>query len=115
MVLVMLVILIPATPVTAKDPVQRLLVIRNRTGADVVVDMVNDNDKHNSFVVNPGVTRFTVKEGIYNFYLSTPCGNTAGTWNVNVRKTLFLSCRNGLTVLLDKEFIGHHMTRFTGK
>ena len=114
LLLVLLSLLVPTSLVVARTPVQRLLVIRNRTGGDIVIDMVNANDKHNSFVVNPGVYRFYIKEGVYDVYMSTACGNTSGVWNVNLRKTLFTSCRGGLMVLLDKEFLGSRMTKFTG-
>ena len=118
LLLVLLALIIPASSVFARKNIY-LLTIRNRTGGDMVLDLMQ-NTKHNNATYLPGMAQIEVKEGIYNFYLSTPCGNTAGQVNLNFRKTLFVTCRGGAPyVQLDRQFISWgykwHMTRFTGE
>ncbi len=113
--LVVIALLLPSGAALAANKPEYILSIRNRTGGDIVLDLVN-KDKHNNAVYINGLTQTLVKENIYTFYMSTPCGNAAGTLNINFRKTLFVSCRGGSPYIqLDKQFIAGRMTRFTGE
>ena len=88
-------ILVATLPMAAGagKPAQLELNIRNQTGAVVSVDRVDANGNHIYKTLEEGVFPVTLTEGIYTYYASLPCGNVSGQWNINVVKTLFLSCK----------------------
>lgn len=67
--------------------------VRNSSGAVVNLGLTDANGVRTFYHLEPGVYPITVDEGTYYYYASLPCGNLAGVWNVNVVKTLFLSCQ----------------------
>ena len=78
---------------SAGKPAQLVLNIRNQTGAVVSVDLVDANGNHIYITLEEGVFPVTLIEGIYSYYAILPCGNVSGQWNINIVKTLFLSCK----------------------
>lgn len=72
--------------------------VRNQTGGQVDLSITLPGGSPQFMTLEEGVTSFTITEGLYDFYASTPCGNQAGQWNLNVTKTLNLSCDSGSLV-----------------
>lgn len=91
-------IMLPASAI-AGSPQPLHLNVRNQTGGTVQLNLTDANGDMTFIALEPGVFPVDLKEGIYSYWASTPCGNVAGSWNVNVSKTLFLSCKNDLLAL----------------
>jgi hypothetical protein len=77
----------------ASGPMELRVNVRNASGAVVNLSLTDANGVRTFYHLEPGVYPITVGEGTYYYYASLPCGNLAGVWNVNVVKTLFLSCQ----------------------
>jgi hypothetical protein len=91
-------IMLPASAI-AGSPQPLHLNVRNQTGGTVQLNLTDANGDMTFIALEPGVFPVDLTEGIYSYWASTPCGNVAGSWNVNVSKTLFLSCKNDLLAL----------------
>lgn len=91
-------IMLPASAIAGSHQPLHLNV-RNQTGGTVQLNLTDANGDMTFIALEPGVFPVDLKEGIYSYWASTPCGNVAGSWNVNVSKTLFLSCKNDLLAL----------------
>ena len=78
----------------ASGPVELKVNVRNATGAVVNLRLTDANGMNTFFSLEPGVYPISLTEGVYSYYASLPCGNLAGSWNVNVVKTLYLSCQH---------------------
>jgi len=79
---------------SASGPAQLKVNVRNATGAVVSLRLTDANGINTFFSLEPGVYPITLTESVYSWYASLPCGNLAGSWNVNVVKTLYLSCQH---------------------
>ena len=88
---ILIVTLLPVN-VFAAQPQEVDVNVRNRTGGTVEVSLTDESGNIQFFSFEEGVSELTLTEGRYQFWASMPCGNLAGTWNVNISKTLFLSC-----------------------
>lgn len=101
-IVMLLVTAIPAS-VFAAAPQDLTLHVRNRTGVAVELNLQDANGNISFYTVAEGVSEMTLTEGVYSYWADLPCGHIAGTWNVNVVKTLFLSCDNAMpTVYLTR-------------
>jgi hypothetical protein len=69
--------------------------VRNQTGGLVQLSMSLPGGSPTFRTLEEGVTSFTTNDGLYTYYASTPCGNMSGQWNINVAKTLYLTCKTG--------------------
>ncbi len=98
LIVVLVSILLPATAF-AGNPQPLHLNVRNQTGGTVHLNLTDANGDVTFITLESGVFPVDLTEGVYNYWASTPCGNIAGSWNVNVGKTLFLSCKNNLPAL----------------
>lgn len=85
-----------------KDPNDLTLRIHNRTGGQVILNLVDTDGNVQFFSFIPGQSNVTIPAGNFRYYASTPCGNRAGTFNLNVTKELFFSCGEGIEVTLQK-------------
>ena len=94
---------------TAGAPADLKVNVRNSSGGTVSLRLTDANGNNRFLTIEPGLAPITVVEGEYSYYASLPCGNLAGTWNVNVTKTLFLSCKNEVAFMsLSKVINGCH-------
>ena len=101
-----LVALLPSAALGASPAVVSVRV-RNQTGGSVHLSLSLPGGTPIFTTLEEGVTSFTTSDGLYNYYASTPCGNLSGQWNINVTKTLFLSCKTGSpTATLSKIYTG---------
>jgi hypothetical protein len=89
----------------ASGPVELNVNVRNATGAVVSLRLTDANGINTFFSLEPGVYPITLTEGEYSYYASLPCGNLAGSWNVNVVKTLYLSCQHDVAFVSMKKVI----------
>lgn len=108
-VFVIIALLAAVLPVSvfAGSPAELKVEVRNTTGGMIYLDIVDAAGNHIYKSFEAGVFEFDMLEGIYSYYVSTPCGNYAGEWNLNINKTLFVSCKSGEpTVTLDKCVLG---------
>ena len=87
-------LMLPATAIAAgqKDVDVH---VRNQTQAQIRLSMVSITGEQLFITLAPGQTDLTLAEGIYDVYMSTDCGNQAGNWNLNVTKTLYVTCKQG--------------------
>jgi hypothetical protein len=85
--------------VGAGNPAELNLHIRNQSGAVVALDLVDAGGNHLYKTLPQGVFPITLTEGVYSYYASLPCGNISGHWNINVVKTLYLSCMRSVPVV----------------
>jgi hypothetical protein len=97
LMVVLVSILLPATAI-AGSPQPLHLNVRNQSGGVVTLNLTDANGGITFFQLESGVYAVELTEGVYSYWASTPCGNVAGSWNVNVSKVLFLSCKSGLTL-----------------
>jgi hypothetical protein len=97
----LIIVLVSMLPLAAGagKPAQLELNIRNQTGAVVSLDLVDANGNHIYKTLEEGVFPITLTEGIYTYYASLPCGNVSGQWNINVVKTLYLSCKQSVPAI----------------
>jgi hypothetical protein len=70
--------------------------IKNRTGGTVMVSLFDEHGKSLFFNYGPGQTNTVLSEGRFHYYVSTPCGNQSGVFNLNVTKELSFSCRTAM-------------------
>lgn len=109
LLVVLLVAPFPATALSA-SPAEITVHVRNQTGGLVNLSLTLPGGSPLFKTLEEGVTSFTITEGTYDFYASMPCGNQAGQWNINVNKTLYLTCNTGApTITIIKEFKGCDM------
>jgi len=104
-VFVVIALLVATLPVSvfASTPAVLKVDVRNTTGGAINLDIVDAAGNHIYKSFDAGVFEFEMLEGIYTYYVTTPCGNYAGDWNLNINKTLFVSCKSGEpTVTLDE-------------
>ena len=100
-ILTMLFSFLPMSTAQAKrEGTDVTLKVRNRTGGQVSLKLVDENGNPMFFVYEPGQTSTPLPEGQYTYYASTPCGNRSGIFNVNVTKELLFSCNEGLEIAL---------------
>lgn len=66
--------------------------VRNRSGASAMVIVVNEQGQSSNFQLPAGYSTIQLEEGKYDYYVTTACGNSAGRWNLNVDKTLWVVC-----------------------
>lgn len=91
-----------STALAKKDPVNVDLRVSNRTGSQVLLTLLNADGQNQFFTLVPGKSLLTLPMGKYQFYASTPCGNRAGTFNLNDTKELFFSCGDGVEINLQR-------------
>jgi hypothetical protein len=104
-VFVVIALLVAALPVSvfAGTPAELKVDVRNTTGGAINLDIVDAAGNHIYKSFEAGVFEFDMLEGVYTYYVSTPCGNYAGDWNLNINKTLFVSCKSGEpTITMDE-------------
>ena len=91
---ILMALLLAAIPsaVSAGAPVDVGIDVRNRTGglASLRLSLPNDAPLYLDF--QDGVSSFAIQDGVYDFYLSAPCGNLAGRLNFNIAKTMVINC-----------------------
>ncbi len=98
-ILALLFSLLPASTAFAKSGGSATISVRNQTGGNVTITLYSaDGSKTLTYEV--GTSFSTVGAGTYTFYAVTPCGVQSGKFNVNVNKTLYLSCNEGREVSL---------------
>ncbi len=66
--------------------------VRNRTDASAEISAVDANGGKHNFKVGKGWSTIQMPEGRYDYWVSSACGNNAGSWNLNVNKTLWIEC-----------------------
>jgi hypothetical protein len=94
-------------PAFSASPAEITVRVRNQTGGIVTLSLTLAGVPPIYKTLESGVTSFNIPEGVYDFYASTPCGNQAGQWNININKTLFLTCHSGSPAIsLTKIFTG---------
>ena len=94
-VFVLLFSTLPTSSVLAKKSVSNVsITVKNRTGGLVTLALVDQNGKRVAFSYEPGLVDFSVLEGRYTYYASTPCGVQSGVFNLNVSKQLDFFCNN---------------------
>ena len=91
---ILLVILAVALPVAAfAAKAQEFdVTVRNRTGYPAEVKVIGADGLPHMFTAPAGFSKITLPEGVQNYWVSSACGNDAGTWNLNVNKTLWIDC-----------------------
>jgi hypothetical protein len=92
LVVALVTLLLPASAI-ARAPGEFHLNVRNQTGGVVHLSLTDANGIVAFYTLDLGVFPVNLTEGVYSYWASTLCGNVAGSWNVNVSKTLFLSCK----------------------
>jgi hypothetical protein len=92
-ILTLLFSMLPLSSALAKkDGGDVKLQVKNQTGTPLTLLLIDENGNHLYFTFEPGFTGATLPEGKYSYYVSTPCGNQSGVFNVNVTKQLFFAC-----------------------
>ncbi len=66
--------------------------VRNRTDASAEISAVDANGGKHNFKVGKGWSTIQLPEGRYDYWVSSACGSNAGSWNLNVNKTLWIEC-----------------------
>ena len=66
--------------------------VRNRTGQPAEVKVIGADGVPHMFTAPVGVSNITLPEGVQSYWVSSSCGNSAGSWNLNVNKTLWIDC-----------------------
>ena len=92
--IVLLALIIAALPVEAlAGKAQEFEVtVRNRTDHPAEVKVIGTDGVPHMFTVPAGISYITLPEGVHNYWVGSACGHTAGTWNMNVNKTLWIDC-----------------------
>ena len=92
--IVLLALIIAALPVAAlAGKAQEFEVtVRNRTDHPAEVKVIGTDGVPHMFTVPAGISYITLPEGVHNYWVGSACGHTAGTWNMNVDKTLWIDC-----------------------
>ena len=94
LVLALLLAALP-TAALAAAPAEVKVFVRNTTGANAELSLTDAAGNKIFKTLEPGVSDFTLTEGLYAIYVSTVCGAYADNWNVNVNKTLYIECKGG--------------------
>ena len=97
MILSVLMALFPSgVALAAKDPGSVVLVIHNNTGGAVNFDLMEPNGgPHHEYKLEKGITKLTLDAGWHSYFAGMPCGDRAGSFNLNVGKELYLTCGKG--------------------
>ena len=95
LILLALALLLAALPTIAlaAAPAEVKVFVRNTTGANAELSLTDAAGNKIFKTLEPGVSDFTLTEGLYAAYVSTVCGAYADSWNVNVNKTLYIECK----------------------
>ena len=95
LVLLALALLLAALPAVAlaAAPAEVKVFVRNTTGAVAELSLTDAAGNKIFKSLEPGLSDFTLTEGLYAAYVSTVCGAYADSWNVNVNKTLYIECK----------------------
>ena len=80
----------------AGAPASLTVIVRNSSGGEASLRLTDADGNNHFFTVPAGASELTLTEGIYTYYAIMPCGNTAGTFNINVAKVLYLSCQGSM-------------------
>jgi hypothetical protein len=94
--------MLPTSAALAAAHADVTVTVKNRTGGAVTVNLRGEGGNYSFTYSEPGLYEFTVPEGKYDYYATTPCGNQSGQFNLNVNKELFLSCKDGGEILLSR-------------
>jgi hypothetical protein len=83
-----------ALPAAAKAAKQQTfeISVRNRTHGSVEVKVIGSDGVAKFFKLPAGFSTLSMPEGTYQYWVSSSCGNSAGKWNLNVNKTLWVDC-----------------------
>jgi hypothetical protein len=111
-ILVLLALLLALFPTSAfaSAPAPVKVDVRNQTGGTVSLSLTLSGEDPNFKTIEEGVTNFSIEDGVYNYYAITPCGNQSGLWNINVAKTLYITCKSVMPALaLSKDSTGCEM------
>ena len=94
LILVLVAILAAALPMAALAGKQQTfeVSVRNRTGAAAEVRVTSANGKVSMMRVPAGYSTISLAQGVYSYWVSSACGNSAGSWNLNVDKILWIDC-----------------------
>jgi hypothetical protein len=92
LVLVLLLVSVFPATVFAGKPADIHVDVRNNTGGQVNLDLIDANGNHIYKTLEAGISKFDLTDGIYSYYASTACGNQSGVLNLGTTKTLFLFC-----------------------
>lgn len=111
-ILLLAVLIIPYS-VGAAEPVEVEMTVRNHTGGEVSLKLVDASGLPIFMFYLPGVFQEFLPEGKYDYYASTPCGNVAGVLNLNVAKTLYFGCDGQPEVQLEKLCQHRHWFNFS--
>jgi hypothetical protein len=96
-ILAMLFSTLPATNAVAKkDTGNIFLSVRNRTGGPVHIVLTDANGKKIVFDYPAGMYREMLKQGVFSYYIITPCQKLTGVMNLNVSKQLYFGCDQGV-------------------
>ena len=92
--MILIALLVAALPaaVFAAAPSEVGIDVRNRTGGTASLRLTLPNEAPLYLNFQDGTSSFSVPNGVYDFYLSAPCGNLAGQLNFNIAKTMFIDC-----------------------
>ena len=91
MIVVLIAVLLPVTALAAK-PMTFDVTFRNQTGSPAELKLIDSIGNVRMVTVAKGVSTLTLPEGKHDFWISSACGNTAGSWNLNVNKVFFIQC-----------------------
>ena len=99
MILVLMAGLLPTGSALAKkDPGSINLVIHNRTGGKVNLDLVDPEGVHHQVTLPTGLTILPLAQGWYDYFAGLPCGDKSGNFQLNVSKELYFSCGKGVNI-----------------
>ena len=110
-ILALLVSYQPASQAMAlKDKTDITLKVKNRTGSQVLISLVDESGTYTLLRYQPGVSSTVIHEGKYTYYASTRCGIKSGNFNLNVTKQLDFYCQHGANIAL---YVSHHNLCFS--
>lgn len=92
--LVVLSLLLAALPsaVFAATAQEFEVTVYNRTGHPAEVKVTDADGVPHMFTAPAGISSITLPEGMHSYWVSSACGNSAGRWNLNVDKKLWIDC-----------------------
>jgi hypothetical protein len=104
LILAVLFSMLPVSTALAKRaPDAVTITVKNHTSGKVTVTLTDENNARYTFTFEePGMYDFSIPQGHYSYYATTPCGSESGEFNLNVHKELFLSCQDGREIILSK-------------
>lgn len=92
-VLALLVSMLPVGNVFAKASQDITITVRNQTRGVASLLLIDNNGNRRYYTFQPGdIAVELVPVGRYAYFLSTPCGNETGAYNLNRHKQLDLYC-----------------------